>query len=211
MIYILIGNDLKKKNIYIKEIIGDYDIIPLNFSSLDKPSILNFIGQDLFGKKKVIVLSDILSSGEIDFSVDELSGLKNSSNIFVFKEDKLLTSDQKKYKKYAEIESFETAKTQMPTKFNVFDITDAFGRHDKISTWVLYNQAISLGIEPESIAGVMFWKIKTLILKGSNSFSMRELKQQSSDIVSLYHKAHRGEVDFVIGLEQFILNSLSSK
>jgi predicted RNA methylase len=42
-------------------------------------------------------------------------------------------------------------------------------------------------------------------------FSKEELKNNSSLIVYLYHKAHRGEFDFYIGIEQFILNSLSSK
>ena len=96
-------------------------------------------------------------------------------------------------------------------KFNIFGITDAFAKHDKVMTWVLYRRGIEGGVEPEAIAGILFWKIKTMILSGNYLFDKDELKRQSSRIVSIYHKAHRGESDFSIGLEQFILSSLSSK
>ena len=48
-----------------------------------------------------------------------------------------------------------------------------------------------------------------MILNGTKFFSKEELKKASSELVSIYHKAHRGEYDFTISLEQFILSSLS--
>ena len=75
----------------------------------------------------------------------------------------------------------------------------------------MYREGVESGIEPEAIAGILFWKIKTMILNGSRMFSIDELKNQSSKIVSIYHLAHRGEVDFIVSLEQFILTSLSSR
>ena len=96
-------------------------------------------------------------------------------------------------------------------KINVFGIADAFSNRNKIEAWILYREAVSQGIPPEEISGIIFWKIKTMILSGSKFFSLDELKNNSSELVSLYHNAHRGESDFVIGLEQFILNSLGKK
>jgi hypothetical protein len=48
-----------------------------------------------------------------------------------------------------------------------------------------------------------------MILNCNNIFSIDNLQKQSKDIVSLYHNSHKGNSDFVIGLEQFILSSLS--
>jgi hypothetical protein len=48
-----------------------------------------------------------------------------------------------------------------------------------------------------------------MILNGTKVFTKDELKKRSSELVSIYHRAHGGEVDFTISLEQFILNSLN--
>jgi hypothetical protein len=139
----------------------------------------------------------------------DLSSLKNSPNNLIFIEDKLPASDIKKYKKYAIIEDFSSPTTKTAPKVNVFGIADAFSRRDKIGTWVLYREAVGEGVPPEEISGIIFWKIKTMMLSGSKIFSLSELKKRSSNLVSLYHKAHKGECDFTIGLEEFILSSLS--
>jgi DNA polymerase III delta subunit len=127
----------------------------------------------------------------------------------VFVEEKLLVGEVKKYKKYAVIEDFSIESVKQVSKTNVFGIAEAFSRKDKIGTWVLYRDAISKGVAPEEISGIIFWKIKTMLLNGARVFSVPELKKVSSELVSLYHKAHMGECDFVIGLEQFILSTLN--
>ena len=210
MIYILFGNDTKNKSSYIKELTLKSESFFISSSNLDKNLILSYSNNiDLFGESKSVILDNILNSENIGFSLEEMNFLKESKTIFIFKEDKLLALDQKKYKKYGEIIGFELKKSLPEQKFNVFSITDAFARRDKITTWILYQNAIYSGIEPEAISGILFWKIKTMILNGTTTFSKDQLKKQSSSIVSLYHRAHRGECDFHIGLEQFILSSLS--
>lgn len=212
MIYILIGDDLNNKSKYIKELTKDRESFFVQSNILDKNTLLGYSSNyNLFGESQTVVLENFFSEKLFDLSLEELNILKDSETIFAFKEDKMTAIEQKKYKKYAEIEIFENKKKIIDTKFNVFSITDAFASRDKISTWVLYNKAIEEGVEPEAISGVLFWKIKSLLLNGSRVFSKEELKKQSSCIVSLSHKAHRGECDFSIGLEQFILSSLSSK
>lgn len=212
MIHILFGGETKSKNVYIKELTPDREFFVVSGGESSKDLIMGHSNNiSLFGKTPVILIENILSDGSIDFSAEEMSSLKDSETIFIFKEDKLSASDQKKYKKYGDVKNFESKKELPVPKFNIFGITDAFANRDKIKAWSLYLEGISSGVEPEAIAGVLFWKIKTMILNGSRSFEKKELVFQSSNIVSLYHKAHRGEVDFVVSLEQFILASLSSK
>jgi DNA polymerase III delta subunit len=212
MIYILSGDDSKIKSSYINKLTKNREVIFAQTNDGGKDLVLNYArGVSLFGDSPVVISENFLKDGDIDFSDLELKELKESKTIFIFKEDKMLATDQKKYKKYGEVEVFELKKITKNEKFNPFLITDAFANRDKIMAWTSYLKCIEEGAEPEAIAGVLFWKIKTMMLNGSKAFSKDELKRQSSLIVSIYHKAHRGEVDFVVGIEQFLLSSLSSK
>lgn len=210
MIYILSGNDTKKKSAYLKKLYKSDQPIFVPEANATKEIILDYaMERSLFGESMTVVFENILKKEDISLSPDELSKLKDSETAVVFLEEKLLAVDSKKYIKYATIEDFSTQIVKQAPKMNMFSITDAFARRDKINTWILYRDAVALGAQPEEISGIIFWKIKNMVLNGTKSFSQDELKSQSSELVSLYHKAHRGESDFVIGLEQFILSALS--
>ena len=212
MIHILLGGDTKNKSIYTKGLTVNYENFFVKDEAINKELIMSYCYSiDLFGKALAVIVENILNSQDINFSSTELNSLKESKTLFVFKEDKLSQVLQNKYKKYSEIKNFEDKKVVSIQKSNIFGITDAFAKRDKVATWSLYHKGILAGLEPEAIAGVLFWKIKTMILSSSGIFNKNELKNQSSSIISLYHKAHKGECDLTIGLEQFILTSLSSK
>lgn len=209
MIYIVLG-DTTSKN--IKELTANRETIFIPRTEINLDLLMSYGGNiGLFNDKPAVILENVLSDEILVFSASQLSEFKDSETIFIFKEDKLNAADQKKFKKYAEIKNFTEKKIITKEKFNIFSITDAFASRDKVSTWILFRKALLSGLEPEALAGVLFWKIKTMILNGSKLFTKEDLKVQSSNIVSLYHKAHKGECDFTIGLEQFILSSLSHK
>ncbi|MDE2030700.1 MAG: hypothetical protein KGI58_00335 [Patescibacteria group bacterium] len=212
MIYILVGNDNKKKNAHIRTLDKEGDITSLSDGEVSREVLENYAqGVSMFGKPLIIVTENTISNEEINLTKEDLSRLKDSLNIFIFKEDKLLAAEQTKLKKFAEIIRFETKEKAKP-KPDTFAIANAFGRHDKVNTWVLYRQAIESGVSPEAISGILFWKVKTMLLNGitgSKGSTIDDLKKQSGELVSLYHRAHRGECDLSIGLEQFILSALS--
>lgn len=210
MIYILSGNDTKKKKISLKKLCKDSLPISIPSAELSRETIFSQAGSNsLFGESLVVVLDNIINENNINLSPEDLLALKNSKTTFVFLEDKLLAPDIKKYKKYATIEDFSKEEGKKQPKMNVFNIAEAFSRKDKIGTWVLYGEAIRNGSSPEEISGILFWKVKTMILNGSKFFSKDELVHLSSELVSIYHDSHMGKCDFTIGLEQFILSSLS--
>ncbi len=212
MIYILTGNDIKKKNSYLKKLYKEDQLIFILELSSKKEDFLNFTdSQSLFGGFPVVIVDNIIKNDEISFSPSDLLVLKDSNTIFIFLEEKLLALDSKKYKKYATVEDFSVTILKQAPKINIFGITDAFSLRDKIGTWVLYREAVSSGFSPEEISGVIFWKIKTMLLNGTKFFTINELKNNSSELLSIYHKAHHGECDFTIGLEQFILSSLNKQ
>lgn len=212
MIYILSGNDTKNKNAYLKKLYKKNQSVFLMQTNNIKEDFLNHASSlSLFGGPSIVIAENILKDGNIIFSQEEFSILKDSKTTFIFIEDKLSISEIKKYEKNAKIEDFSTQIIKQTPKINIFNIANSFSQKNKINTWILYREAISLGISPEEISGILFWKIKTMLLNGEKLFSNNELKILSSSLVYLYHRAHQGECDFVIGLEQFILSSLSKK
>lgn len=210
MIYILSGNDTKKKNAYLKKLAKNDQPVFISEKNVSKQIIFDYANSvSLFGGSPVIVTENILKNSEITISREELDNLKDSKTIFVFLEEKLLVPEIKKLKKYAIIEDFNITVLNKKPKMNTFSIAEAFSRRNKIETWILYREAIALGTAPEEISGIIFWKIKMMLLNGTKFFSVDELKNNSSHLVDIYHKAHKGELDFTIGLEQFILSSLN--
>ena len=210
MIYILSGNDTKSKNVYLKKLSKSNIPVFIPSKEITKEKIFDYaLSVSLFGELPVVVFSNFLEEGEFELSVEDLILLKDSSTTFIFLENKLLSTEIKKYSKFGIVEDFSLKVSKQIPKMNVFDIADAFSKRDKINTWMLYRNAVSSGVAPEEISGIIFWKIKMMILNGTRIFTSDELKKMSSLLVSIYHKAHRGECDFVISLEQFVLLSLS--
>ena len=210
MIYFLLGNDKKKKKVYLKKIAKDDLFIFFSGQTVTKEKVFDYLGAtSLFGGCPSIIIEDALNEDGLTLSPSDWFSLSKSQTTFVFMEDKLLGSEIKRYSKYGTVEHFSLKEPKIVPKINVFSIADSFARRDKISTWVSYEQAISFGISPEEITGIIFWKIKMMILNGTKFFSKDELKSLSSEVVSIYHRAHLGELDFTISLEQFILSSLN--
>ena len=209
MIYIFVGNDNKSKNVKTKALSKNCDTLTLSGGNLSKEMIFDYaLTQSLFGGQSVVVIENLINESDFIFSKKELEDINKSSTIFIWLEDKLLASDVKKYSKYAIIENFDKKINKAPF-VNSFAIADAFAMKDKMKTWVAYNEAINKGATPESIAGILFWKIKMMMAGNSKNFSKDDIRNQSSRLVSIYHKAHNGELDMIIGLEQFILSVLT--
>lgn len=107
-----------------------------------------------------------------------------------------------------------------------FRMTDSLGSRDKKSLWVLYQEALRIGKEPEEIHGLLFWQVKNMLLalnsktaeeagmkpypftKAKQSlkyYSPEELHNLSFCLVDAYHTARLGRGDLETALERVIL------
>lgn len=210
MIYIFSGGDTKSKNLKIKALSKDREIIILRDSEVSKDILLDYsTTESLFGDLVSVVVNNILKNESFTFSKNELEIMFSSQTIFFFLEDKLPVALSKKYDKFAKIENFEEKIIKKREDNISFDIAQAFEKKDKIKAWILYNQAVEKGVEPEAITGILFWKIKMLAGQKGGLFTKDELKNCGGKLVSIYHKAHLGEIDFILSLEQYLLSVLS--
>ncbi|MFA5651975.1 MAG: hypothetical protein WC933_01285 [Candidatus Paceibacterota bacterium] len=111
-------------------------------------------------------------------------------------------------------------------KIDFFEFADALGRRDKRGLWVLYQDALAEQVPAEEVHGIFFWQVKSMLLakkcktpseanmkpfpfeksRGySRNYKDGELEKMSSELIEMYHEAHRGNIDFFIALEKFIL------
>ncbi len=214
MLYLFYGSSLEAKKKKIQKILSPLDsnqilqITDINFN----PELVNNViyGDSLFDSKETIVFKDVFENKEAqDFILSRLERMSESKKTFIFLEQKLLKDIIDKFKKgTAEIEEFKSAAARAE-KSNPFAVTYPLGSRDKKNTWISFQKVIQNQAEPEALAGIIFWKIKSMILeKDTKKYSERELIELSSKIISIYHEGHRGMGDIETGLERLILESI---
>ena len=212
----------------------DASLFRLDSDSWQEAAFDEYVGgQGLFVNKYIVFLDQLFEKKEIkEYVVDRLKELKSSENIFIVLENILDKATLTKFGKNAEKvqvfgeEKEVTGKTKKSGEFNMFAITDALGARNQKRLWTLYQQAQRHDVVPEELHGILFWQVKSMLLalsakdakeaglnpfvysKAKNyakNFTESELKKTSSQLVTMYHQAHRGEVDFNAALEKFFL------
>ncbi|MFZ1019952.1 MAG: hypothetical protein WAN61_03120 [Minisyncoccia bacterium] len=215
MIYLFSGDDAKNKiaqyEKVLKSLSKDAEVFSVNRNDFDQNQVESLCsGSGLFFAKAVAVFSDIFENEKNrDFILGKLEPMRMSDNDFVFLEGKLSKSVLEVFKKAkAEIRIFDLTK-EKKEKFDNFLLADAFARKDKFSLWLYFRQAVETGASLEALAGILFWKIKDLILKKNFSkFSEMELKSFATRLSCLLPAARKEGCDAEAAFEQFLLGIL---
>jgi hypothetical protein len=117
-------------------------------------------------------------------------------------------------------------------KIDFFEFSNALGERNKKLLWTLYQDALAESVQSEEVHGIFFWQVKSMlsalksagateaglnpyVFNKSKSYARnycssaaeaeKKLKEMSSKLFKMYHLAHRGELDFAVALERFIL------
>lgn len=163
----------------------------------------------LMGELGIYRFSGALSGNRSDEFLDITKELSLSAHQFIFTEEKLLKKVIDTLQKMgAEVVLYPAKDTgvKKAEAFNIFSLTYAFAARDRKKLWILYREALSRGVVPEAIAGVLHWKVRDLLVKSESSgFSKQELRSMSGELVSLYHDSHRGVGELPALLERYIL------
>ena len=214
MLYLFSGDDTKNKLVnyekFVKSIPKDVEVFFVsrnNFNPMQIESL--YSGASLFSAKCSAVFQNILDYEENrDFILNKLKMMGESNNDFVFIEGKLNKSILDAFKKArAELNIFELSK-EKKEKFNSFLIANAFANKDKLNTWICFRQAIGNDVSLEEISGIIFWKIKDMILKKNFSkFKEEQLKNFVSKISYIIPEARKEGRDAESVFEQFLLEA----
>ena len=186
-------------------------------------------GQGLFNNSYIVQVVSLFENKEAkEIFIDRLEEIAESPNVFIMLEGEVDKKTLLAITEVAEkVQLLENKGGKEKPAFNIFSLTDAFGRRDKKKLWVLYQKAVAGGAVPEEIHGILFWQLKSLLLASATktaaeagvapfvftkaksflkNYTEDELKEMSSEFVTLYHDAHRGIHDFQIALERFVLS-----
>lgn len=214
MIYLFLGNDTKNKlnthQKFVKSNSSGIDVVSISRNDFNPMQIESlYSSNSLFSNKSMILFSNILDyMDERDFILSKLSMLSESDNVFVFLEDKMSKPTFDLFKKVkANIETFELPKIKTE-RFDNFLIANAFANKDRLNVWIYFRQAVDRGVIMEELSGVLFWKMKDLLLKKNFSkFKEVELKKYIARLSYLLPEARKEGMDAESVFEKFLLEA----
>ncbi|MFA5932087.1 MAG: hypothetical protein WC793_01790 [Candidatus Paceibacterota bacterium] len=214
MLYLFSGDDSKNKILnyekFIKSIPVGTETFFINRNDFNPVQIESFYsGASLFSALSAIVFLNIFEYEEKrDFLLERLAQMGESSNTFIFLESKLNKPILDAFKKArAELNVFELPK-EKKEKFDNFLVANAFANKDKLNTWIYFRQAVDVGVGMEELVGVLFWKIKDMLLKKNFSkFKEEQLKIFVSRIPCLLPEARKNGLNAEAAFEQFLLEA----
>ncbi len=217
MIYLFTGDDTKNKlsnyEKFIKSVPESTERFFINRNDFDRVQIESlYSGSGLFFEKSIVIFSNIFDYEETrDFILEKLKLMSESANSFVFLEGKLnkpiLDTFSAIESKKVQLNIFELPKAKKE-KYDNFLVANAFATKDKLHTWIYFRQAIDKGVGMEELIGVLFWKIKDMILKKNfNKFSEKQLKNLISKLSYLLPEARKAGIDAESVFEQFLLEA----
>lgn len=240
MLYVLHGGDTKKARVKLHSLLDnlfekkpDASFIKVDDESFEASQMTELIeGQGLFESKCIVLLDGVFKNKDNkDVLSKSLKEIANSENIFILIEEKIDKGTLSKMEKATvsdkgRIQEFTLKEAPKKEEFNVFKMTDALGRRNKKSLWVLYQEALKNGVSSEEIYGILFWQLKSMLLAdcsksaseaGLNPFVFKkstdflknytkeEIQKLSSSLIRVAHDSRRGIHELDIALERFIL------
>ncbi len=216
MIYFLHGTDIDKGRAKAHELVNsllkkkpDASSFTMNTENWNMATLEGYIGgQGLFENKYIIFLDRLCEDKKIkeDFT-DKIKEIGDSANIFILLEGKLdkatITKIEKKAEKTQEFILTDKTKKE---EYNAFALADAVGKRDRKNAWILYRKAIDKGEAPEALHGMMFWKVKTMMIGGyPGVYTKDELYSLADRLITVYHDARRGVHELETGVEGVVL------
>lgn len=235
MLFLVAGSDYEKRKSVGDELIQTLktkrpDATFLEFDDLNfsPPRFLETIdGSGLFESKSIVICRSVLDNKDMrDVVYSALPRLAESSNAYVFTDNKLLATQINKFEKVDATVKIFDKKTKDAPKFNTFALSDLLLAKNKKKLWVSYHEAKNAGVSDEEIHGVFLWQLRSLSLsfshtsstsgvkpfvfnkaKGAQSkWKKREVDSKILNLVTEYHEARRGKVLLSLVMETFILS-----
>lgn len=212
MIYFYHGTDIEKVKAKALELVNslkkkkpDAFFLKIDEENFDVSKLEEYTSnQGLFVSKGILLLDRLCAKKENkEEFLGNLKLIAESENIFIVIEGKLdkatITKIEKKSEKTM---MFDLVEKSLKSEYNAFALADAFGRGNKKEAWVLYRKAIDKGEAVEAIHGMIFWKVKTMILNGING---KDLYPTLEKLIDIYHESRRGKYELETKLEEIIL------
>lgn len=159
--------------------------------------------QSLFAKR-TLTLIDEPSNWEL--LAEHMNEVEKSENVIVILAPRLTPVQAKKFVKQTEktYEFNERARSAPERGFNS-ELVNALGARNKEKLWLEIVQALRAGDASEMLHGLLHWKARNLMQKGSSAWSSNETRSLSLALITLLQDSRRKGLDLSESLERFAL------
>lgn len=159
----------------------------------------------LFGDKKIFILKDVLETDETkELFLEKVEGLAHAPHDILITTEKLLAVETKKLGPFTEIITITEKISKIPS-FDPFALASAFASGDKKKTWIMFQQVAHVSDEMEPTHGMIWWKLKDMMVKKNSPFNQGQLNDMARKLVSVYHESRLGGLGMRERLEEFFL------
>ncbi len=152
--------------------------------------------------------SDEGDDGEVSSTVldDALDTLAASDNAIIILAPKLAVTKVKKIAAKAKlVYAYDALVAREDVRGFNSGLVDALGVRDREKLWLEINQAYRAGDAPEMTHGLLHWKARDLMARGSRYWTPKESRELSLALIELLQNARRGNLDLALSLEKFAL------
>jgi len=157
-----------------------------------EPSLLEEYGggQSLFAPRVLVILDGILDVTEQKKTMCAvLPALADSENVFLCVAGELSPADQKLLETHAKEKHHFPAVQKKKEEFPVFVLANAVAGRNAEKLWVLYHEALFASVAPEALRGMLHWKVRDLMGKGSGGYTKEELSALSRGLIGLFEES----------------------
>ena len=163
----------------------------------------------LFVKRLLVLIDDpFQEENPTDILEEQIDTLAASDNAILILAPKLASAKAKKLVAKAKVEykyDLPANARKLERGFNS-NLVNALALKNREKLWVEINRAIRAGDAPEMLHGLLHWKARDLMEKGSRIWTPKESRQLSLNLISLLQSSRRGGLDLSLSLEKFALS-----
>lgn len=181
----------------------------------------------LFVKRLLILIDDPFQNARVSSEDDNeeessasnileehLNNLAASDNAIIILAPKLPAAKAKKIIAKAKVEykydksSAREDASRLPAGRQGFNtnLVNALAARSREKLWLEINRALIAGDAPEMLHGLLHWKARDLMEKGSRAWKPEESRALSLSLISLLQTSRRGGLGLSLSLERFALS-----
>jgi DNA polymerase III delta subunit len=143
------------------------------------------------------------SSSVLEEHIDELAA---SDNAILILAPKLAAAKAKKLAAKAKMEyKYDKPAARADARGFNSGLVNALAARSRDKLWLEINRSLIAGDAPEMLHGLLHWKARDLMEKGSRAWSAEESRQLSLALIELLQNSRRGGLDLSLSLERFAL------
>lgn len=213
MIYLFCGSDTNKARAKAFQWVAaarakapDAAYVRLTADQLTEESLAEALSsQGLFFAKTLVLLDDPFAESEAgELILKHLEALKDSPNPVAVLAPRLIASRTQKLEGASEKTFKIDAVAKKERGFNS-TLVNALGARDGRALWKEVVKALREGDAPEALHGLLHWKARDLMQKGSRSWTPSEARALSLSLIELLSDSRGRDLPLPLALERFAL------